>query len=67
MSCTSRGLSSTTYSADSSPCQIIGPKIAGASLSGEERAEASLCKLSFEDLGLSVWSDIIVVSDQVTV
>jgi hypothetical protein len=37
----------------------MGPATVGASLSGEEKAEALLCRLSFEDLGLSVCVDIV--------
>lgn len=55
----SRGLRSTIYRAVSSDSQVIGPSTAGASLSGEEIAEELLCRLSFEDLGLSVCVDMI--------
>jgi hypothetical protein len=36
------------------------PATAGASLSGEEKAEVLLCKLSFEDFGLRVCVDMVV-------
>jgi hypothetical protein len=38
----------------------MGPATAGASLSGEEKAEALLCRLSFEDFGLRACVDMIV-------
>lgn len=41
----------------SAPFQTMGPSSAGASLSGDEKAETMLCKLSLEDLGLSAGDD----------
>jgi hypothetical protein len=41
----------------------MAPATVGASLSGEEKAEALLCRLSLEDLGLSVRVDIVVKID----
>ena len=59
ISCTSRGLRSTTYSAASSFSQTMGPVNAGASLSGDEVTEDLLCRLSFDDLGLRVCVDMV--------
>lgn len=49
------------YSAVSSslPDQTMGPDKTGASLSGKEEFEVLLCRLSFEDLGLSVCVDML--------
>lgn len=46
------------YCVASSDSQAIGPWTAGASLSGEDMTEELLCRLSFEDLGLSVCVDM---------
>jgi len=55
MSWVSRVLSRTTYSVGFSSCpsHVIGPASAGASLSGMDKDEALLCRLSLEHLGLS--------------
>jgi hypothetical protein len=55
MSWISRVLSRTTYSVGLSSCpsHVIGPATGGASLSGMEKEEALLCRLSLEDLALS--------------
>jgi hypothetical protein len=37
----------------------MGPTTAGASLSGSDKVEELLCKLSLEDLGLRVYVDIV--------
>ena len=60
MSWMSRALKVMTYLAgsSSSPAHTIGPVTAGASLSGTEKAEDLLCRLSFEDLGLRVCVDM---------
>jgi hypothetical protein len=47
------------YLAASSLSQAMGPDTAGASLSGEERTEKLLCKLSLEDLGLILCVDMV--------
>jgi hypothetical protein len=49
------------YSAASSFSQTIGPVRVGASLSGEVAEEDLLCRLSFDDFGLRVYVDMIVV------
>jgi hypothetical protein len=50
-----------TYLAASStsPFQTMGPVSVGASLSGDEISDAVLRRLSSEDLGLSVYVDMI--------
>jgi hypothetical protein len=51
------------YFAASSPSQAMGPDTAGASLSGEEKAEELLRKLSLEDFGVIVCVDMVVIYD----
>jgi hypothetical protein len=51
------------YFAASSPSQAMGPDTAGESLSGAEKAEELLRKLSLEDLGLMVCVDMVVIYD----
>lgn len=41
------------------PSQTIGPATAGASLSGDEKVDQLLCRLSMEDFGLSVDIDML--------
>jgi hypothetical protein len=61
MSRTSRGLSWTIYWDvwSSLPSHAMVPNRAGASWSGKEEVEVLLCRLSVEDLGLSVCIDMI--------